>query len=84
MGAAARRIRFGCSLQLPTVRLAASTLEKLSPGMLLPFDLSADAVPVLRVGGQVLGDARAIRRGPHRAARVDRLATNVPDKETKK
>lgn len=68
MMAAARRIRFGGSLQLPAVRVAASALENLEPGMLLRLDLAANTMPVLRVGGQVLHHARAIRQGPHRAA----------------
>lgn len=73
MEAQARRIRFGCSLQLPTVRMAAQLLENLQPGDLLRFDLAASTLPVLRVGGQTLTHARAVRRGPHRAARVERL-----------
>jgi len=68
MMTAARRIRFGGSLQLPAVRVAASDLENLEPGMLLRLDLAANTMPVLRVGGQALQRARAIRQGPHRAA----------------
>ncbi len=71
MMAAARRIRFGGSLQLPSVRVAASELESLEPGMLLRLNLAANALPVLRVGGQALHRARAIRQGPHRAARLE-------------
>lgn len=71
MAKAARRIRFGCSLQLPTVRVAASVLEELEPGTLLRLDLPASALPLLRVGGEALHEAQAIRMGPHRAARVD-------------
>ncbi|MGA2808738.1 MAG: FliM/FliN family flagellar motor switch protein [Terracidiphilus sp.] len=72
MAAAARRIRFGASLQLPTVRLAASTIENLKPGMVLRLDLAANAVPEWRVGGLALSTAQAIRQGAHRAARIER------------
>ena len=73
MGVTARRIRFGCSLQLPTVRLAARVLENLEPGSILRLDLPANALPEWRVGGQALSEAQAIRQGPHRAARIERL-----------
>lgn len=72
MEAQARRILFGCSLQLPAVRLAAKALENLEPGEVLRLDLAADALPVLRVGGQTLTEAKAVRQGPHRAARIER------------
>jgi flagellar motor switch protein FliM len=72
MEAAARRIRFGGSLQLPTVRLAASSIENLEPGTILRLDLAANTLPVWQVGGQPLSQAQAIRQGPHRAARVER------------
>jgi flagellar motor switch protein FliM len=72
MEAAARRIRFGGSLQLPTVRLAASSIENLEPGMILRLDLPANALPVWQVGGQTLCQAQAIRQGLHRGARIER------------
>ena len=72
MEAQARRIVFGCTLQMPAVRLAAKALENLEPGDVLRFDLAADALPVLRVGGQTLTEAKAVRHGPHRAARIER------------
>jgi flagellar motor switch protein FliM len=71
MMAAALRIRFGGSLQLPAVRVAASELENLAPGRLLRLNLAANTMPVLRVGGQDLHRGRAIRQGPHRAARLE-------------
>jgi flagellar motor switch protein FliM len=73
--AAARRIRFGASLQLPTVRVAASVLESLEPGAVLRLDLPANTLPEWRVGGQTLSPAYAIRLGPHRAARMERALT---------
>ena len=75
MEAAARKIRFGCSLQLKSVRVAASALEGLAPGSIVRLNLPANAVPLWRVGGQSLAQAYAIRQGPHRATRVDRLIT---------
>jgi flagellar motor switch protein FliM len=70
-----RRIGFGCSLQLPSVRLAAKSLEGLVPGDVLRFDLAANTLPVLRVGGQTLTLAQAVRQGPHRAARIEQVFT---------
>jgi flagellar motor switch protein FliM len=72
MESAARRIQFGASLQLPTVRVAASALENLEPGTVLKFDLAANALPEWRVAGLPLATAQAIRQGPHRAARIER------------
>jgi flagellar motor switch protein FliM len=71
MSGAARCIRFGCSLQLPTVRLAAGEVEDLEPGSVLRFNLAANALPQWRVAGQTLASAQAIRQGPHRAARME-------------
>jgi flagellar motor switch protein FliM len=72
MEAVAQRIRFGGSLQLPTVRLAASTLENLEAGTVLNLDLAANTLPEWRVGGQTLSSAQAIRQGAYRAARIER------------
>ena len=71
--AVARRIRFGCSLQLPTVRLAASALEDIHPGDVLRLDVGSSALSELRVAGLPLMRARAMRHGEHRAARMDGL-----------
>jgi flagellar motor switch protein FliM len=78
MEAAIRKIRFGCSLQLPSVRLAASALEDLAPGTIVRLDLPANTAPLWRVGGQSFAQAQAIRQGPHRAARIDR---SIPEAE---
>jgi flagellar motor switch protein FliM len=72
MEAAARKIRFGCSLQLPSVRVPASALENLAPGSLVRLNLPSNTVPLWRVAGQPLLRAQAIRQGPHRAARIER------------
>ncbi len=66
----ARNIRFGASLQLPPVRVAAKTLEALTPGTVLRFDAPANTVPQLRVGGQTFSLAEATRQGAYRAARI--------------
>jgi len=72
MESAARSLRFGGSLQLPTVRVAASQLEALEPGSVLRFELPANTLPVWQVGGQRLAEAQAIRLGAHRGARIER------------
>jgi flagellar motor switch protein FliM len=73
MSDVARDILFGCSLQLPTVRLAASALERIAPGDVLRLSLGTNALSELRVGGQPLSLAHAMRHGAHRAARIERL-----------
>jgi len=72
MQASARRILFGGSLQLPSVRLAASEVEDLEPGRILRFDLPANTAPVWQAGGQTLAEAQPIRYGAHRGARIER------------
>jgi flagellar motor switch protein FliM len=71
MEAAARKIRLGGSLQLPTVRVAASAIEALEPGSILRLNLAANTLPEWRVGGQPLSTAQPVRQGPHRAARIE-------------
>ena len=71
MEAAARKIRFGGSLQLPTFRLPASVLENLEPGTVLRLDVPANSSPEWRVGGQALSLGQAIRQGAHRAVRIE-------------
>jgi len=73
----ARRIRFGGSLQLPTVRLRASEIENLEVGSILRLDLPANTPPVWQVGGQPLAQAVAIRQGSHRGARLERMITEA-------
>jgi len=72
MEASARRIRFGGSMQLPTLRLAASAIESMEPGKILRLDLPANTLPVWQVGGQTLSEAQPIRHGVHRGARIER------------
>jgi flagellar motor switch protein FliM len=73
MGEVARGIRFGCSLQLPAVRLAASALEQVAPGDVLRLDVGTSALSEWRVAGQRLSLAQAMRHGAHRAARIERV-----------
>lgn len=81
MGIHARKLRFGCSLQLPTVRLSAGAIESLEPGSILKFDLPANTLPEWRVGGHSLAMAQAVRQGPHRAARVERRSIELGSNE---
>src|SRR5579863_7871475 len=67
--AAARGIRFGACLQMPTVKVAALEIENLRPGTILQLGLSATVPAEWRVAGQCLAAAQAIRHGAHRAAR---------------
>lgn len=73
MAALARRIRFGCSLQLPAMPLAASVLEKLQAGDVLRLGVAAHTLPEWKVAGQTLALAHAMRRGARRAARIERV-----------
>ncbi len=72
MELSARKINFGASLQLPSVRVPARTIENLEPGAVIRFDLPANTTPELRVGGQLLAEAQAVRQGSHRGARLER------------
>jgi flagellar motor switch protein FliM len=77
MKASARHIQFGGTLQLPTVRLAASDIQNLQFGTVLRLDLAANTLPEWRVGGLPLSQAAAIRQGAHRAARIERLTSEA-------
>jgi flagellar motor switch protein FliM len=66
----ARQIRFGGVLQLPSVRLPATTIEDLEPGTVLRLGLPASAPAEWRVGGQCIRQAHAVRQGERRAARI--------------
>jgi flagellar motor switch protein FliM len=68
MEAAVRKVSLGSTLQLPTVCLAASQLQNLEPNTILHLNLTSDTLPELRVGGEPLFRAQAIRKGAHRAA----------------
>ncbi|MDR3742527.1 MAG: FliM/FliN family flagellar motor switch protein [Terracidiphilus sp.] len=70
-------IRFGGVLQLPSVRLRASEIESLEPGSVLRLGLSGTSHAEWRVGGQHLADARPVRQGTHRAARIHPIVQEV-------
>jgi flagellar motor switch protein FliM len=67
----ARRIHFGATLQLPSVKLLASQIESLVPGCVVRLGQSANEPGEWRVGGQLLARAHAVRLGGRRAARLD-------------
>lgn len=71
MEAAARQIRFGASLQLPSVRVPAREIEQIRPGEILRLNLPATTAPVWCVGGKPLATASPLRQGEHRAARLE-------------
>jgi len=72
MEAIARRIRFGCSLQLPSMRLEAGALDHLQAGDVVRLNVGAGALSEWRVGGETLALALPMRRGAMRSARVER------------
>jgi flagellar motor switch protein FliM len=75
MRANIERIRFGCSLQLPTCRVRAEELENLAPGDVLRLNLASSTLSEFRVAGTSLSMARPMRRGAHRAAHIERALT---------
>jgi flagellar motor switch protein FliM len=58
-------------LQLPTMRLRASELSSLAPGMIFRLPLARHAVSELRVGGLIFGGAHPVRTGEHRGAQLE-------------
>jgi flagellar motor switch protein FliM len=77
MEQAVRRIHFGGTLQLPTVHLAASTIENLEVGSVVRLDVPANTLAEWRVGGQKLAMASAIRQGERRAVRIEHSLSEV-------
>ncbi len=71
MEAAARRIRFGGTLQSQRSRLPASALEGLQPGSVVRLNLPAGAEAQWRVGGHSVWNAQPVRQGERRAARME-------------
>ena len=67
-----RLIRFGTSLQLPSVRISARAIENLAIGSVLRVDVPAHVKPLWCAGGQVLGAAQPVRQGTRRAVRLER------------
>jgi flagellar motor switch protein FliM len=58
-------------LQLPTMRLRASELTSLAPGMIFRLPLARHTVSELRVGGLIFGGAHPVRTGEHRGAQLE-------------
>jgi flagellar motor switch protein FliM len=71
MELAARRVQFGASLQLPSVRVTAHTIQQLQPGDILRLGLPSTTNPLWCVGGQPLATAAPAQQGNHRAARIE-------------
>ena len=63
--------KIGALLQFPTMRLRASELAALTPGMILRLPLARHAASELRVGGLVFGRAHPVRTGEHRGAQLE-------------
>lgn len=70
-----RRIRFGTTLELPRVSLPASAVEHLEPGTVLRLRLGAATPALWCAGGEILAEARALRQGEQRAARIESAAS---------
>jgi flagellar motor switch protein FliM len=77
METSSRKIAFGASLQLPSVRVPLKTIETMEPGTVIRFNIPSGTVPEWRVGGQQLATAEAIRQGTRRAARMERRKEEV-------
>ena len=75
----ARKLTFGASLQLPSVRIEARDLEDLAVGKLIRLELAANSGAELRAGGQLLFHAQPVRLGPHRGARVEAAVSQLAD-----
>jgi flagellar motor switch protein FliM len=69
----ARHIRLGASLQMPSVSVAESVLERLEPGMVLRLPLTTSVAAHWTVNGKPLAAAHPVRQGSLRAARIQSL-----------
>jgi flagellar motor switch protein FliM len=65
-------VKIGTLLQFPPMRLRASELTALTPGMILRLPLSRHSASELRVGGLQFGRAHPVRIGEHRGAQLER------------
>jgi flagellar motor switch protein FliM len=74
MESLARKIRFGANLQLPSIRLAARSIESLAPGTILRLGVAGHQLAEWRVGGHRLAQAVAVQSGTQRAARIQTVA----------
>jgi flagellar motor switch protein FliM len=62
--------KIGALLQFPAMRLRASELAALTPGMILRLPLTRHVTSELRVGGLFFGSAYPVRTGEHRGAQL--------------
>jgi len=69
--AVARHIRFGGTLQLPSVRIPVRTLEQLAPGVVLHLGQTSTTPAEFWVGGQCIAKGRPVCEGAQRGARID-------------
>ena len=67
---AARDLRFGMALQLPSFRIEARELEDLAVGKVIRLNIAANVGAELRAGGQRIFQAQPVRLGPHRGAHL--------------
>jgi flagellar motor switch protein FliM len=63
--------KVGTLLQLPTMRLRASELTGLEPGMIFRLPLARRSLSELRVGGLIFGRAHPVQMGEHRGAQLE-------------
>jgi flagellar motor switch protein FliM len=63
--------KVGTLLQLPTMRLRASELAGLEPGMVFRLPLARHSLSELRVGGLIFGRAHPVQTGEHRGAQLE-------------
>lgn len=68
----------GVSLQLPAMRLRASEVAALEPGMVLRLPMQRHEALQVRIGGLELTRARPMRSREHRAARLEGALESVP------
>jgi flagellar motor switch protein FliM len=66
-----QEVKIGALLQFPTMRLRASELATLTPGMILRLPLARHAVSELRIGGLVFGRAHPVQTGERRGAQLE-------------
>ena len=69
--------RVGAVLQFPAMRLKAREIAALVPGSVLRLPLPRHAAAELRIAGQSFGQARPVRVGEHRGARMEAADSSV-------
>lgn len=77
MESSIRRVKFGTTLQLPPVSVAARDLDDLAVGQVIRLNLPANTPAEWLAGGVPLFGAFPVRLGSHRAARLETTLENV-------